>query len=539
MTSFGAGLRELRRRKACAWISPVVVLMACCISAPSASAAASVAPDRATLKRVDSLVDDRMAANGVPSAAVAIVAGDRIVHARGFGAADGSGRQATAATPFLLGSTTKSFTALAVMQLVEDGKVDLDDPIRKWVPELDLAGDEDEGITVRQVLQHASGLPLNAAGGPILKSAADGTPEEAIGELDGKKLAFEPGSEMEYVNANYVLAGLVVERASGEPYDRYVQRHIFKPLGMRHSFADPAAAAAAGVAEGHRYVFGFTESTAPTFRPGVLAAGYLMSSARDMAKYLSIYLNGGVGLNGRRVISARGMRTLLTPGDPETHLGPWADSAPSHYAMGWFVGGPWQEPAILHPGDAADSSSLLVLLPDRDVAVVTLVSASNELPVPGNPFAIPRMERNVIDILVGESVETGTSVKTFYLVFDVLVALLLGLALLALVRAVRAARLLAAPRRRWLAIVAAAARGLVALIVLALPIVIGFGWRAIWSWHPDLGITCFLLGVMLMATTAIRVLWLVRTRSHHRRPPGAGEAGSTGGPGADRLQASA
>ena len=357
-----------------------------------------------------------------------------------------------------------------------------------------------------------AGFPANASGGPILKLARDGTAKQAIAELRGKAPVAAPGVEMRYVNANYVLAGLVVERASGEPYGRYVERHIFAPLGMTRSFAAPEAALRAGLAAGHRYVFGFTDTTGPTLRSGVLAAGYLVSSARDMGRYLSIHLDDGVGPNGRRVISSEGLRILTSPGRPPTRLGPWADDARTRYAMGWFVGGPWNEPALLHPGDAADSSSLMVLLPRRRMAVVTLVNASNELSVPGNPFAVPRMERNAVDVLLGAPVRTGTSVHRFYVIFDLVVALLLATAVMALVRAVRAAKRRRPPRHRRRAMAGVAARAVLAALALGYPMLTGYGWEAMGYWHPDLALALALLGGVTLAATVARAVWLQRSR---------------------------
>jgi CubicO group peptidase (beta-lactamase class C family) len=402
---------------------------------------------------------------------------------------------------------------MAVMQLVEAGQVDLDDPVRDYVPELDLAGTDDDRITVRQVLQHRSGLPLNPAGGPILKGASEGTPLAAVSELEGKDLSSRPGTEMAYINANYVLAGLVVERASGMPYGTYVERNIFTPLGMSDSRADVDPEADAGIASGHRYVFGFTEETPPVLHEGTLAAGYLTSSARDLGRFLAVFLNDGVGLNGRRVLSDRGVRALLTPSRAETNLGPWADGVESRYAMGWFVGGPWDEPSILHPGDAADSSSLLVLLPERGIGVATVVNASNELPVPGNPAAIPRMERNAVDALIGEPIETGMSVRTFYLIFNLVLAILLGLATFALVRAVLDLKMKRsrAARRPVLAGIAALLWLLAALLFIFYPTLTGFGPDAMRAWHPDLLAAVWVIGALLAAVFACRIVWLVKT----------------------------
>ena len=146
-----------------------------------------------------------------------------------------------------------------------------------------------------------------------------------------------------------------------------------------------------------------------------------------MGRYLQMYLRGGLSDNGTRIVSADGLRTMTTPG-PIAHLGAWADGASARYAMGWFVGGPWREPVVFHPGNTPDSSAMITVVPGRGTAVATLMNLSHELPVPGNPSAPDRMSRNVVDSLLGEAVDTGPSTTRFYLVFDLIALLLVGAA---------------------------------------------------------------------------------------------------------------
>ena len=120
-------------------------------------------------------------------------------------------------------------------------------------------------ITARHLLQQTTGLP-ETAGGSLLRSLGGGTPLEAIGELRDAELVSDPGEEFHYSNGNFVLAGLVVERASGESFSRYVERHIFAPLGMGRSFVSIEPARRVGLAVGHRYWFGFAREHGPTFR---------------------------------------------------------------------------------------------------------------------------------------------------------------------------------------------------------------------------------------------------------------------------------
>ena len=463
-----------------------------------AAGGAGPAPSSTALERLDRTAEDRRDANAIPGLVVAVANRTGTVHVRGFGRADGSGRRVGPNTPFVIGSSGKTITALAVMQLVDSGDVDLDAPVVRYVPELRLADRAAaRRITVRQLLNQTTGIP-EAAGGPLLRSLGGGTPLEAVRELRDTELVSGPGKEFHYSNANFLLAGLVVERASGERFGRYVRRHVFAPLGMDRSFVSLGPARRAGLAMGHRYWFGIAREHGPTFVPELQAAGYLISTAGDLGRYLSLYLNGGM-VKGRRLVSRRGLRLLMTPAR-EAHLGPWSGDPPSSYAMGWFVGGPWKEPALLHPGNTPDSSSMLVLLPRRGWAVATLMNAGNEVEVPGNPAAMDRTSRNAVDALLGEPAE-GTTLRTFYVVFDLVVLLLVALAGFAVYRGVAALRRRERPNHRARAWSGIALRGLGALLLLGAPPLLGIGWPAAFLWMPDLALATLMLGLLVAAAT--------------------------------------
>jgi CubicO group peptidase (beta-lactamase class C family) len=499
----------------CALAAVASLLLVSVIASP---AIAATPPDRAALARMDSVIRKGMAGSGMPGFAVAVVSGNDVVHARGFGDAV-EGRRATAQTPFLLGSASKSFTALAAMQLVDAGRLDLDAPARQYVPEFKLADQRAANrITVRHVLQQTTGMPVTA-GGPVVRSAADGTALEALHELHGATLVTSPGEAFEYSNGNYILAGLIIERVSGERYAQYVQRHIFTPLGMRHSYVALDAAKRAGLAIGHRYWFGLATAHGPTFRAGIQSAGYLMSSAQDMGRYLAMYLNHGVAADGQRIVSQRGLNTMLAPGRPGK-MGAWSDHADARYAMGWFVGGPWSEPAQLHPGRAPDSSAMIVMFPRRDLAVVTFTNAANDLTLPGYPASVDRVERNAIDALIGDPVRTGTSLHRYYLYVDLIALALLAAVAWPIVRAVRALRMRARPRQRWLAIAGVVTRTAGGVLLVALP-ALAFGWRASFLWQPDVFSLIVLIGALLLVTAALRLAKLLRRSPE---PPQKGPA---------------
>jgi CubicO group peptidase (beta-lactamase class C family) len=171
---------------------------------------------------IDRYVQKQMDETRMPGVALGIVKGDRIVHLKGFGEADPSGRAVTPQTPFIIGSTTKSFTALAVMQLVEAGKVELDVPVQRYLPWFRVADEEASArITVRNLLNHTSGLSRAAGGESLLeKDSTKGALERAVRSLRAVELDRPVGKSFEYSNLNYTTLGLIVQTVSGEKIGR-------------------------------------------------------------------------------------------------------------------------------------------------------------------------------------------------------------------------------------------------------------------------------------------------------------------------------
>ena len=252
----------------------------------------------------------------IPGVSLAIVEGDKIVHLRGFGQARPGGEAPSPQTPFFIGSLTKSFTALAVMQLVEAGKIELDAPVQRYLPWFRVADPQASAqMTVRHLLNQTSGLPglLGMANLADLDNRPDAT-ERQVRALSTLKLTRPVGSKFEYSNTNYNLLGLIIEAASGESYADYIQKHIFDPLDMSHSYTSKAVAQQNGLAMGHRYWFGhpLPAPNLPIPR-GSLPSGQLISSAEDMAHYLIAHLNGG-RYGGVQILSSAGIDETAPPG---------------------------------------------------------------------------------------------------------------------------------------------------------------------------------------------------------------------------------
>jgi len=349
--------------------------------------------DEASYHEVDAYIEAQMQRLNIPGVSLAIVKGDQIVHLRGLGRARPGGEAPTPQTSFFIGSLTKSVTALAVMQLVEAGKIELDAPVQRYLPWFRVAGTQASArtpalapersagasVTVRHLLNQTSGL--TTLSGEIQMVDFDDSPgatERQARALSTLELSRPVGSAFEYSNANYNLLGLIIEAASGESYAEYVQKHIFTPLDMRHSTASPAVAkenglAAANLAVGHQYWF--AKPFAAPHMPiplGSLPSGQLISSAEDMARYMMALLNEG-RYGDVRILSGagiaelhRGVADLYAMGRP---LG--------QYGMGWFVHKIGQTKLVWHSGTTPDFAAYMALLPEQKKGVVLLFNASH------------------------------------------------------------------------------------------------------------------------------------------------------------------
>jgi CubicO group peptidase (beta-lactamase class C family) len=330
-------------------------------------------------EEIDAFIEKQMDRLNLPGAALAVVEGDQIVHMRGFGRAHPNGEMPSPQTPFCIGSTTKSFTALAVMQLVEGGKVELDAPVQRYLPWFRVApsqGDEadpqaSDKISMRHLLNQTSGLPL-LPGWQLLTdfdNRPDATERQARA-LSTIKLTRPAGVTFEYSNLNYNLLGLIIEAASGESYAAYIQHHIFEPLGMHHSYTTKSAAQQDGLAVGHQSWFGVPVA-APDLPmvSGSLPSGQLISSAEDMGRYLIAHLNGG-RCGEAQILSPKGIAELHRPAVEA----PLLDDAKGWYGMGWYIEEQGQMRSLQHSGLVPDFYAFMAMLPEQKKGVILLVN---------------------------------------------------------------------------------------------------------------------------------------------------------------------
>jgi len=346
----------------------------------------------ASYDAIDTYVEEQMRRLKIPGISLAIIEGDQIVHLRGFGRARPHGEVPSPTTLFPIASLTKSFTALAVMQLVEAGKIELDAPVQRYLPWFRVADAQASAqMTVRHLLIQTSGLPTSS--GELFVADFDDSPgaaERQARALSTLVLTRPVGSAHEYSNSNYQLLGLILEVASGESYADYVQRHILTPLDMSHTYTSQAVAkekglAVANLAVGHRYWFAvpFAAPNMPLPQAG-LAGGGLISCAEDLARYMIALLNGG-RYGDWQILSGAGIEELhrgaanIGPEALPTELRlarPFLTSLSlGQYGMGWYVDEIGGEKLVSHGRTLPDFGAYMALLPRQKKGVVLLFNA--------------------------------------------------------------------------------------------------------------------------------------------------------------------
>jgi CubicO group peptidase (beta-lactamase class C family) len=343
---------------------------------------------------IDAYVAAQMRDQHLPGLALGIVQGDQIVHLKGFGIADPSGRAVTPQPPFMIGSLSKSMTAVAVMQLVEQGQVELDAPVQRYLPWFRVADEVASAqITVRHLLYQTSGLPRTADIAFINDDdTSAGALEKRVRALRTQELAHSVGTTYEYSSPNYQTLGLIVQQVSGQPYEAYMRTHVFDPLGMRQTFAAQTDAQQHGMAVGYRYWFGVPAPATLAFPRGAVPSGYLISSVEDMAHYLLAHLSGG-SANGATILSPQGIAELHRPGVPHETPG-------VAVAMGWEVGSVLHGvPTISFLGDLPNFAASMALVPDGQWGVVLLANADPWLARVGGDRRWLNVTTGVINLL--------------------------------------------------------------------------------------------------------------------------------------------
>ena len=309
-------------------------------------------------KEIDKFVTDYIKRNGLPGASIVIVKDGKLVYENGFGH-DSEGKPITENSLMRIASVSKTFTAFSVMQLVDEGKIQLDDPVVKHVPELKLDDTRWNQVTIRQLLSHTSGVP-----NPTIVPPANNI-KAGVDRLHDWKLQSQPGEKYAYSNANYRIAARLVEEVSGIEFPQYLKQKIFSPLGMNDSLtAVNSGDSVPGLPKGYVTIYG-TAMAWTELEQMFMGAGGIVTTASDMGKWLSMHTNAGKNEPGEQVLSKELLEESYSP-----------QPGSKKYGLGWSLSSPNVNPnRISHSGALSTYQAQQDIVPSSGYAVAVLLNS--------------------------------------------------------------------------------------------------------------------------------------------------------------------
>jgi CubicO group peptidase (beta-lactamase class C family) len=364
----------------------LAVLMQACgslaVSPESVPPGAAVHPasdqlDNALVTKVEASLARTMKDDQVPGLAIGIIKNGQVVYSKGFGVAKaGTDLPVTPKTVFQLGSDSKMMVGIAIMQLREQGKIDLDAPVTTYLPYFRLADERYPQLTIRFLLSHRSGLPYCVMSDDCDRSPDYQLPQYDDGALDryvrsasSVRLNNEPGKIMQYSDLGFEILGDVIAKISGQSFESYVRQHIFLPLGMQHTSFSLQDIPADTLAQPHTLdpdlrvnaYFPYSRQHAPS--------SHLFSNVDDMNRFALAQLNQGQ-LGGMRILPPAVYQTMWGPEIDTAIESPWE----KQLGLGWFIGDHAGHHLVGHGGGDIGFACGFIMAPEDGLAVVVMTN---------------------------------------------------------------------------------------------------------------------------------------------------------------------
>ncbi|HSA56918.1 MAG TPA: serine hydrolase domain-containing protein [Gemmatimonadaceae bacterium] len=334
--------------------------------AASATAAAAQSEGAALVTKLDSLAGSGVLENRAVGIAAAVVRGNDTLLLKGYGKADVEWNiPMPADAMFEIGSITKQFTAVALLQLRDDGKLSLEDDITKWLPDFDTRGNR---VTLRRLLDHTSGIKGLTEMPEFGNLVTNGRfpRDSAYALIKRYPFQFATGEAQIYNNSAFWLLGLVVEKASGMTYEEYVEKKLFEPLGMRRSMYCNSSENVERRAHGYGVQNGVIRRAPTNVHTWPFAAGSLCSTAGDLVTWLT-------ALHGGKVLSPKSYAEMITPSKLN-------DGTPLRYGMGIAVGKDVRGLNFIgHGGSITGFTAEAAWYPDAQAAIVVLMNSTGNI----------------------------------------------------------------------------------------------------------------------------------------------------------------
>jgi CubicO group peptidase (beta-lactamase class C family)/D-alanyl-D-alanine dipeptidase len=315
---------------------------------------------------LERFIERQMAEKQIAAVSVALVDNQETVWARGFGWADPEDSiAATANTVYRVGSVSKLFTDIGIMQLVERGELDLDVPASQYLPDFVPVNPYGRPITLRQLMSHYSGLVREPPVGHYFDSTGPSL-AQTVGSLNRAALVYEPETRFKYSNAAIAAVGYVLEHTRGEPFATYLKRAVLDPMEMYDSAFEPDSATVARPARAYMWTYDGRVFAAPTFELGMAPAGSMYSTVVDLGRFMSVLLAKGALRDGNLLDSAT-LEAMWAPQYAST-------GQTTGSGLGFAVSQIDGHRSVGHGGAIYGFATELRLLPDERLGAVVVVT---------------------------------------------------------------------------------------------------------------------------------------------------------------------
>ena len=421
----------------------------------------------------DAYVQTEFEKTHIPGMSVQIVDKDSVLFAQTYGNCD------SLDDGFIIGSLSKSFTAVCIMQLVEQGKLSLSDPISKYLSE----ENQESKTTVLQLLNQTSGI-------------------KTYDTVEKHSLSDVP-VEFEYANVNYGLLGKIIENVSGEDYSTYIQKNVFDPLGMEQSFTSLEKAKSSGMTPGNRNYFGFFKESEYAYPDNsytgwiTVPAGYIISSTNDMGRYMQMYLNGGANILQKTSVDEMMFNSVNFEGGYKYGMGLGTTQSSSGGLM------------VVHGGNVENYTTYMIMMPEQNIALIAMFNGcdyfvANEMAV---KLAINSLSKYRG---VGEKTLDENTYRNSHLLINVIFLVLLIIAVLPLILFKRWRTKNVTESKKRGILLTCLIHAVLPSIILAIPVLISTPMAVVKGFVPDVFIILILSSGILYLTGLIKLICYIR-----------------------------
>jgi CubicO group peptidase (beta-lactamase class C family) len=338
---------------------------------------------------INSYVETFLEEHRIPGASIAIVHENDIFHSKAWGVTGESKEKVTTETPFTIGSISKSLTGLAIMRLIEEGTVHLEDPVQKYIPWFTLKDKQAASqITIKHLLTQTSGISTYSGLSISDRESEDfGAIKKNVESLSNDKLTAAPGEKHQYSNANFLILGALIEEVTNQTYSEYMEKQVFSPLGMKYAAADKDMAYKKGYVAGYQSWLGIPRKSAVTYDNGGAPYGYITASATDMVQYI-------------KLLSQYERNNFVSENTMNLYVSPYIQTGEDrYYGLGIRITNPdSKNEMIWHSGSTPDSHAEVFFIPETGWGGVILTNKNHIL----EEEALIYLKQGIISILNGK-----------------------------------------------------------------------------------------------------------------------------------------